>query len=183
MPALYNVENAVAASAVSFCAGASDIEIKNGLAASAGVRRRFDIRFKSKDFVFMMITRHHPEEIKACLNSVRHFYPNLKITVVFQPHLYSRTRDFAEEFAQSLDLADEVILTDIYPAREEPIEGVTSKLIFDYMKTSRKELCPFDQLTERVAKQKSGVLVSMGAGNIDMLIEPIHQKLIEGNKY
>jgi UDP-N-acetylmuramate--alanine ligase len=182
MPALYNVENAVAASAVAYFAGASDNEISIGLAGYAGVKRRFDIRFKGKHFVFIDDYAHHPEEIKACLRSVRHFYPELAITVVFQPHLYSRTRDFAVEFAESLDMADQVILTDIYPAREEPISGVTSQLIFDYMKLKNKMLVPFDQVVTEATKVKSGVLVTMGAGNIDLLIEPIHEILIADNR-
>jgi len=178
MPALYNVENAVAATAVATLAGASDSEVRCGLESYAGVRRRFDVRFKAADLIYIDDYAHHPEEIKACLRSVRDFYPGMKITVLFQPHLYSRTRDFANEFAAALDMADSVILTDIYPARELPIEGVTSDIIFDKMKLGDKKICPFGKLLNEAAKVKSGVLLTMGAGNIDSLIEPIHQTLI-----
>ena len=179
MPALYNVENAVAAAAVAYFAGAGESEIRCGLESYAGVRRRFDIRFKNADLVYIDDYAHHPEEIKACLRSVRDFYPNRKITVLFQPHLYSRTRDFASEFAEALDMADNVIITDIYPARELPIEGVTSEIIFDKMKLKNKKLCPFNRLLREAEQVKSGVLLTMGAGNIDSLIEPIHEALIK----
>lgn len=178
MPALYNVENAVGATAVAMLAGASESEIRNGLACYAGVRRRFDIRFKNSDLVFIDDYAHHPEEIKACLRSVRDFYPGKEITVMFQPHLYTRTRDFADEFAAALDMADRVIITDIYPARELPIEGVTSELILNKMKLANKMVCPFSKLQKEAVKIKSGVLLTMGAGNIDTLIEPIHQAMI-----
>ncbi len=178
MPALYNVENAVGATAVATFAGASESEIRHGLASYAGVRRRFDIRFKSADLVFIDDYAHHPEEIKACLRSVRDFYPGKKVTVMFQPHLYSRTRDFADEFAAALDLADRVIITDIYPARELPIEGVTSEIILNKMKLADKMFCPFGKLQQEAVKIKSGVMLTMGAGNIDTLVEPIHQAMI-----
>lgn len=179
LPALYNVENAVAATAVSMFAGASENDIRHGLAGYAGVRRRFDIRFKNDDLIFIDDYAHHPEEIKACLRSIRDFYPNKPISVIFQPHLYSRTRDFAAEFAEALDMADHVIITDIYPARELPIEGVSSEIIFNKMKLDDKKICPFSKIAQEAMKVKTGVLLTMGAGNIDMLIEPIHQAIIE----
>ena len=179
MPALYNVENAVAATAVAMFAGASENEIRFGLAGYAGVRRRFDVRFKNADLVFIDDYAHHPEEIKACLRSVRDFYPGKPVTVMFQPHLYSRTRDFADEFAAALDMADRVIITDIYPARELPIEGVSSEMILERMKLKNKMFCPFSKLKDEAVKITSGVLLTMGAGNIDTLIEPIHQAMIK----
>ena len=179
MPALYNVENAVAATAVAMFAGASENEIRFGLAGYAGVRRRFDVRFKNADLVFIDDYAHHPEEIKACLRSVRDFYPGRTVTVMFQPHLYSRTRDFANEFAAALDMADRVIITDIYPARELPIEGVSSEMILERMKLKDKMFCPFGRLKDEAVKITSGVLLTMGAGNIDTLIEPIHQAMIK----
>ena len=176
---LYNVENAVAATAVAMFAGASENEIRFGLAGYAGVRRRFDVRFKNADLVFIDDYAHHPEEIKACLRSVRDFYPGRTVTVMFQPHLYSRTRDFANEFAAALDMADRVIITDIYPARELPIEGVSSEMILERMKLKDKMFCPFSKLKDEAVKIKSGVLLTMGAGNIDTLIEPIHHAMIK----
>jgi len=116
---------------------------------------------------------HHPEELKAAISSAKELFSGKKITGVFQPHLYSRTRDFADDFAKSLDLLDEIILLDIYPAREEPIPGVTSEIIFDKMKNPNKTLCKKSELLNVLKDLKPQVLMTLGAGDIDDLVEPI----------
>lgn len=176
---LYNVENAVAAAAAAMSAGATDEQIRHGILCYAGVRRRFDVKAKRADIIYIDDYAHHPEEIKACLRSVRDMFPTQQVTVIFQPHLYTRTRDFATEFAEALDLADRVIVTDIYPAREEPIDGVTPDLILSQLKNANHSYVTYSRLLAEVERIKSGVLLTMGAGNIDMLIDPIHQMLIE----
>ncbi|MEA3480181.1 MAG: UDP-N-acetylmuramate--L-alanine ligase, partial [Bacteroidota bacterium] len=148
IPGKHNIENAVAAAAVCKEIGLSAQDIKSGLESYQGVARRFDIRINEKDFVYIDDYAHHPEEIKSCISAVRDFYPGKKVTGIFQPHLFTRTRDFAEEFAKSLDLLDDAILLDIYPAREEPVEGVTSGLIMDLMKLPVKELSSKEQLLD-----------------------------------
>ena len=126
-PGLLNVENAVAAAALGFLAGATADEIKKGLEDYQGVVRRFDIRLKDESHIYIDDYAHHPEELKAVISSVKALYQGRKITGIFQPHFYSRTRDFADGFAESLDLLDEAVLVPLYPAREEPIKGVSSE--------------------------------------------------------
>ncbi len=130
-PGIINVENAVAATAVSYFLGVDEGTIRKGLSAFTGIARRFDYRINEEELVYIDDYAHHPKEITAVIESVRMLYPEKKITGIFQPHLYSRTRDFADEFAESLDMLDELILLDIYPARELPIKGITSRTIFD----------------------------------------------------
>jgi UDP-N-acetylmuramate--alanine ligase len=124
---------------------------------------------------------HHPEELRALISGAKGLFPAMKCTVIFQPHLFTRTRDFGDGFAESLDLADEVILLPIYPARELPIEGVTSKLIFDKMKISEKYLMGKEELMERIKDQKQGLLITAGAGDIDALVLPIKNNLEKAN--
>jgi len=177
VPGLYNLENAVAALAAAWLNGASVNELKTKLATYKGVKRRFDFHIRTQSLVYIDDYAHHPEEIRVCIESVRHLFPNRKITVVFQPHLYSRTRDFATDFAHSLDLCDSVILVDIYPAREEPIAGVTSQIILDKMHLSKKVLCSYNQVLDQIDAQPIDILITMGAGNIDRLIIPITEAL------
>jgi UDP-N-acetylmuramate--alanine ligase len=125
---------------------------------------------------------HHPEELKATISSVRSIFTQRRIIGIFQPHLYSRTKDFAGEFAEQLSALDEVILLDIYPAREEPLPGVTSALIFDQMKTKNKQLIAKDKLTETVRSLKPGIILMMGAGDIENLVEPVAGILSELDK-
>ncbi len=120
---------------------------------------------------------HHPEELKATINSAKEMYPGKKITGIFQPHLFSRTRDFADDFAKSLDLLDECILLEIYPARELPLEGVNSKMLLNKMRSSHKSICQKKDIVEEVSKRKLEVLITMGAGDIDTVVEPLRKFL------
>ncbi len=138
-----------------------------------GVVRRFDIRFSQDTHVYIDDYAHHPEELRACISSLKNFYGNKKITGIFQPHLYSRTKDFAKEFGESLSLLDELILLDIYPAREEPIAGVSSQLIFDAVQIDKKTLCAKHEVMELLKNSDIEILVTMGAGDIDTLVSPI----------
>lgn len=178
-PGLLNVENSVAASAVSLLAGVSPEAVRQALATYSGVKRRFDIHLKNENFILIDDYAHHPEELRATITSVREIYKDKVLTGVFQPHLYSRTRDFAEGFAASLDLLDEVVLLDIYPARELPIEGVTSDIIFERIKNKNKVRCRKTELTNLASGFKPGVVIMMGAGDIDTLVEPVKMQLLK----
>ncbi|MGZ2371290.1 UDP-N-acetylmuramate--L-alanine ligase [Ancylomarina sp. YFZ004] len=175
-PGRINVENAIAASAVALICGISQEELRLALNSFIGVRRRFDYRIKSDNLIFIDDYAHHPKELWESISSVKAIYPDKKITGIFQPHLYTRTRDFADGFAESLDLLDELILLDIYPARELPIEGVDSNLILSKMK-SKGRLCSKDELIDQIKQSKIEVLLTLGAGDIDKLVEPIEQVL------
>jgi len=177
-PGLLNVENAVAASSLALLACVSPDEIRGALATYAGVKRRFDIHLKNESFVLIDDYAHHPEELRATIQSVRDIYKDRNLTGVFQPHLYSRTNDFAEGFAKSLDLLDEIVLLDIYPARELPMEGVTSDLIFKQIKNTNKRLCAKSELVGLAATFKPGIVIMMGAGDIDSLVEPVKEQLL-----
>lgn len=173
VPGFHNVENALAAAAVALNLGTTADDIKRALETYQGVKRRFEYIIKSRDLVFIDDYAHHPNEVSALLNSLRALYPGKKITAVFQPHLYSRTQDFAWDFAASLGLADELILMDIYPAREKPIPGVTSNIILDKVDLTSKMICSPDQLLEEIQDRSLEVLVTLGAGNIDEVVGPI----------
>lgn len=168
-PGLINVENAVGAASLAFLSGASGDEIKNGLQEYIGVARRFDIRFRNEKYIYIDDYAHHPEELKAVISSVRALYPNREITGLFQPHLYSRTRDFSAEFAASLDLLDRCILLPLYPAREEPIPNVNSEMIFNQMKLGNKFLESKQDALNRLRDTNTDVIITMGAGDIDGL--------------
>jgi UDP-N-acetylmuramate--alanine ligase len=179
VPGFHNVENAVAAILVAHHVGVPMDTIKKALASFTGVKRRFEFIFKSTDVVYIDDYAHHPTEIKAFLSSLKEMYPDKKITVIFQPHLYSRTRDFAAGFSESLSMADTVVLMDIYPARELPIAGVDSDMIFKditspvKMRTSKKDLlAKFDSLDVEV-------LATVGAGDIDTFVNPIKKLIAE----
>lgn len=178
VPGYHNVENALAAISVTKYFGADDDSIKEGISSYKGVKRRFEYMIKSKELVFIDDYAHHPVEIESLLRSVRDLYPNKKITAVFQPHLFSRTRDFSEGFSESLSLADEVILLDIYPARELPIEGITSEMLLQNITRTNKVVCQKENLIELIKSWKPEVLLTMGAGDIDKLVEPIKTELL-----
>jgi UDP-N-acetylmuramate--alanine ligase len=144
-----------------------------------GARRRFDFHIKSDRIVFIDDYAHHPRELTAAIESIKALYPGRKLTAVFQPHLYSRTRDFADQFAQSLSLTDEVILLDIYPAREEPIEGVTPEMLLEKISHTRKQLCNKEELVDHLRTLDLEVLVTFGAGDIDRLLPAIEKMLRE----
>lgn len=178
-PGLMNVENAVAASALALLAGVDSESLMLALASFQGVKRRFDIRYRSENFILIDDYAHHPEELKATIGSVKAMFAGRKVTGIFQPHLFSRTRDFADGFARELAQLDEVILLDIYPAREKPIEGVTSKMVFDQIANSNKKLITKNELPAMAEKFDGGVILMMGAGDIDTLVEPVKKKLLE----
>ena len=178
LPGLHNIENALAAVLVVKELGLSNEEIRHALISFQGVKRRFEYQIKKSNLVFIDDYAHHPEELKACINSVKQLYPNRKITGVFQPHLYSRTRDFADEFARSLELLNDVILLDIYPAREKPIKGVDSEMLLSKIQVTQKMLCSKEELVENLKKRELEVLLTLGAGDIDKLVEPIKNELL-----
>lgn len=178
-PGMHNLENAVAAISVALIAGISEKNIRSALSTFEGVYRRFDFRFKVDDFVYIDDYAHHPEEIKVCFESIKQLYPNKKLTAIFQPHLYSRTRDFLDDFAKSLSMPDEIILLDIYPARELPIEGVNSEILLRMISNQNKQLLSKTQLLNFIRISHIEVLVTIGAGDIDQLVEPIEKLLIQ----
>jgi UDP-N-acetylmuramate--alanine ligase len=174
------VENLIAAVGVCLKLGLSREEISAAVKTYTGVKRRFEYILKSEKIIFVDDYAHHPIEIEAFLKSMKSLYPGKKITVAFQPHLYSRTRDFAVEFAESLSLADKVLLLDIYPARELPLTGVTSEIIFDRITAKEKILCKHKELIGKLMSDKDlEVLATMGAGDIDQLVDPLKDMLIK----
>jgi UDP-N-acetylmuramate--alanine ligase len=177
LPGLFNVENAIAASAAAWLAGATKEEIRKGLLSFSGVHRRFDMRINREDLIYIDDYAHHPEELKACINSVRHLYPDKKITGVFQPHLFTRTRDFADDFARALELLDEVILLEIYPARELPIEGIDSQMLLNKINKTSKYVCKNEELIGLLKSLKPELLLTLGAGDIDQFVKPIEESL------
>ena len=177
VPGIMNLENTVAALSVASILSLPLNSVKDAVATFSGVKRRFDYQINTPSLVFIDDYAHHPEELKACISSARKIYPDRFITGIFQPHLYSRTSDFAKEFATSLDLLDEVILLDIYPARELPIEGVSSKIIFDKIKKASKGMCKKDDLITYMKNKPYDVLITMGAGSIDELVVKIKKEI------
>ena len=177
--ALYNVENAVAASAVALSCGLDQYQLRSGLKSFAGVRRRFDYRIREKDLVYIDDYAHHPAEIKATIDSVRFLYPDRRVVGVFQPHLYSRTRDLADQFAEVLQELDEVVMMPIYPAREKPIAGVTSSMVLRKMTTMNKYLCTPDQVLDLLPALCPDVVLTLGAGDIDRIVPRVEQTLRE----
>ena len=179
VPGWVNVENSVAASAVALCYGIAEDKIRKAVGSFEGVWRRFDIHVNVPGCAYIDDYAHHPNELSSAISSIREIFPGRKITAVFQPHLYTRTRDFAGDFAKALSAADKLILLDIYPAREEPIPGVTSSIIFDDVTASSKVLMKKEELMEYLENEDIDVLVTFGAGNIDRFIEPIEKMLLE----
>ncbi len=170
LPGRHNVENAIAACAVTRMAGGYEEHLREGLANFHGIARRFETVLNTKDLVVIDDYAHHPTELQAAIRAARELYPDRTIRGVFQPHLYSRTQDFAPGFARALDLLDEAIIIPIYPAREEPIEGVTSQLVYGLMKNEKRRLLTNNQMLEVTAELKDGVLLLLGAGDIDTLV-------------
>ncbi len=175
---IHNVLNATAAFIAARRIGVSRNAIAEALHTFMGVKRRFDVRINTEKYCYIDDYAHHPEEIRSCLQAIRDFYPNRRLTLVFQPHLYSRTRDFMDEFAEVLATADELILLDIYAAREEPIEGVSSQVLLDKIQMPDKKLVAKTQLIKLIDSEKPELLVTMGAGDIDRYVE-LFEELIK----
>ena len=178
VPVYVNIENGIGAMALAQIAGAKADEIRRAMPEFKGSERRFDFKIKNERIVFLSDYAHHPEEIRQSAKSLRMLFPGRKLTAVFQPHLYTRTRDFYEGFAESLSLLDEVILLDIYPAREEPIPGITSKIIYDRLEPGvEKCLCSKAELMELLASKKLDVLITLGAGDVEDFVPKIEELL------
>lgn len=176
-PGIINIENLTAAIALALNCGVTVQEIRKAILLFQGVRRRFDIRVNTPSIAYIDDYAHHPEEIRACITSVREYFSGRKITGIFQPHLYSRTRDHAAGFAAILDELNDTILLPVYPAREKPIPGVSSEMILDHMKSARKKLMRMDELPGKLDLSKIDVLLTIGAGDIDRLVAPIEEKI------
>ena len=173
IPGFHNVENALAAIAIALDHGVSELQVREGIKTFLGVKRRFEIHSSHAGKIFIDDYAHHPEEIKACLSSVRAMYPTQRLTVIFQPHLFTRTRDFAPGFSESLSLADEVVLLPIYPARELPIPGVESEMLLEGIQAAKKVCIPKSEVMDFLKASAPEVLVTLGAGDIDRLVPGI----------
>ena len=170
-PVPINIENGIAAMAMAQLAGCTAKELRIGMKTYDGVERRFDFKIKTPELVFLSDYAHHPKEILQSARSIRELYKNRKITAIFQPHLYTRTRDFYQDFADALSLLDEVVLTEIYPAREQPIEGVTSQLIYDRLRPGiEKQMIQKSNVIQFVRNHSFDVLIVLGAGDLDNLV-------------
>jgi UDP-N-acetylmuramate--alanine ligase len=181
VPVMINVENSVAAMALAWLNGVTAEELRVGISSFSGIYRRFNIVYKSDSVVYMDDYAHHPSELNASISSIRALYPDRKITGIFQPHLYTRTRDFAADFASALSKLDELILLDIYPARELPIEGVSSDIILRNVTLEHKTLCSKENLLTLLKEKDLDVLVTFGAGDIDKFVPLIKKQLKNGN--
>ncbi|WP_353186418.1 UDP-N-acetylmuramate--L-alanine ligase [Parapedobacter lycopersici] len=173
VPGNHNVENATAAITVARLLGITEDKIRRALASFSGVKRRFEYVVKSEEAIYIDDYAHHPAELKACFAAVRALYPDKHLTVVFQPHLYSRTRDFADEFAAVLSTVDTLLLMEIYPARELPIKGVDSSMLLSKINVADKHLCSADAVKAFVKAHRPELVVTVGAGNVDLLVEPL----------
>ena len=174
VPVSVNIENGIAAMALAQIAGATAEEIRSGMASFSGVDRRFDFHIKTDKMAYLSDYAHHPEEIRRSLVSLRELYQGRRIKAIFQPHLYTRTRDFYKDFADALSLLDDVCIVDIYPAREEPIPGVTSALIYDNLKPGiKRQMCSKDGILDVVRQGGFDVLVTLGAGDIEDYVQQI----------
>lgn len=178
MPGRHNILNATAAFAAARAIGTPSESIVEALSTFKGVKRRFDIRVNDASHCYIDDYAHHPEEIRACLTAIKESFTRKRITLVFQPHLFSRTRDFMNEFASVLAMADELILLDIYPARELPIEGITSEALLEKVQIPKKEICQKSDLIQLIDSKKPELLVTMGAGDIDRFVQPL-EKLVK----
>ena len=181
VPVFINIENAVAAMAIAWLVGVETSELRLGIASYTGVKRRFNIIVNNDDISYIDDYAHHPKELEASIRSIRQLFPEKKITGIFQPHLYTRTRDFADDFARVLSELDEVILLPIYPAREKPIEGVNSQMLLSKITCPDKQLVDKDQLLDTLRDRHHQVILTLGAGNIDQMVEPIKNMLNSRN--
>ena len=173
IPGFHNVENALAAIAIALDHGVSEVQVREGIKTFLGVKRRFEIHSSKSGKIFIDDYAHHPEELNAIIGSVRTLYPDQQITGIFQPHLFSRTQDFAQGFADSLSQLDQVWLMDIYPAREKPIPGVTSTWLLNMISNPQKTLVSPQTVLEKIQMEKPQILLILGAGDIDRIVQPI----------
>ncbi|MEO6722506.1 MAG: Mur ligase family protein, partial [Ferruginibacter sp.] len=173
----HNIENSLAAITVAHSLKIDDEKIKDAVTAFRGVKRRFEYIIKNKELVMVDDYAHHPEELRALITGAKDLFRNRKCTVIFQPHLFSRTKDFADGFAEVLDMADEVILLPIYPARELPMEGVSSELILKKMKNTNSQILDKHELVEWIKSNQPSLLITAGAGDIDTMVQPLKQAL------
>jgi UDP-N-acetylmuramate--alanine ligase len=177
LPGRHNIENAIAAAALASFAGVDGNDIQRGLSSFMGVKRRFEVCFRHPETTYIDDYAHHPEELKACIESARELFPGKKITGVFQPHLFSRTRDLASGFARSLAMLDELILLEIYPAREEPIPGIDASWLLEKIPLSNKSIVSKEQLVGVLEHKDTDILITLGAGDIDKLVNPVREML------
>ena len=177
LPGLYNIENAVAAIEVALLLGIPEDKIRIALSNFKGVKRRFEYIVKNQNHIYVDDYAHHPEELRACIQAIKSLYPNKKLTTIFQPHLFTRTRDFSDGFAEVLSMTDKLIMLDIYPARELPIEGVSSEMILNKVNIADKQIRNKQETIEYVRHKKPELLLTVGAGDIDTLIEPLKKVL------
>lgn len=180
IPGKHNLSNAVAAFAMALESGCDEINLRSALETYKGVKRRFSYKLKTDDLIFIDDYAHHPKEIDVVWEAVNEIYPNKKTTAVFQPHLYSRTKDFADDFAVSLSKFDTVLLLDIYPAREIPIHGVTSTWLLEKITSRRKKLVTKDNLFKAIIAEDNPILVTMGAGDIEVEVDKLTKNLLYG---
>jgi UDP-N-acetylmuramate--alanine ligase len=173
IPGFHNIENTLAASALALFVGVSPEEIKTGINSFKGVKRRFEYHVETDEHVLIDDYAHHPAEITATLSSIKALYPNEKLTVLFQPHLFSRTKDFLEDFAKSLALADDIYLLDIYPARELPIPGINSALLLSKINSMNKQLINKIDFVDKMKSEKPRLIVTLGAGDIDLILQDL----------
>lgn len=173
LPGRHNIENASVAITIASELGMGEDEIRGGLESFKGIKRRFEKIYEGNEIVYIDDYAHHPTELKSAISAAREMFPDKKLTGIFQPHLFSRTRDFVDGFAEELDALDEILLMDIYPAREEPIEGVSSQIIFEKLKTENKELVTKESLMEKLKNKELEVLMTLGAGDIDVFVPHI----------
>jgi UDP-N-acetylmuramate--alanine ligase len=177
LPGVHNVSNAVAAAAAAYYLGLSCEDVFQGLSTFEGINRRFDVHINNKNLVYVDDYAHHPKEVSSTINAAKQLFPDREITVIFQPHLFSRTKDFAQDFAESLSLANQLILLDIYPARELPIVEVNAIMLLDLCTNPKKETCSKEELLKVLEQEELDVLLTLGAGDIDALVEPIKHLL------
>jgi UDP-N-acetylmuramate--alanine ligase len=173
LPGLHNIENAISAIETVLLMGISAEKIKSALTNFKGVKRRFEYNVRTSNHIYIDDYAHHPEELKACFTAVKTLYPDKKLTVIFQPHLYSRTRDFVEGFAEVLAMTDELVLLDIYPAREQPIEGVHSAMLLDKVLMDAKMILTKVETLNHIKITRPELLLTVGAGDIDTLVKPL----------
>lgn len=177
LPGLHNIENAVAAIEVALQLGIDPEKIRKALAGFRGVKRRFEYVLKEEGHIYIDDYAHHPEELRACIKAIKSLYPDKKLCTIFQPHLFTRTRDFADGFAEVLGMTDELIMLDIYPARELPIEGVSSAMVLDKVGISAKQILSKQETIDYIRLKKPELLLTVGAGDIDTLILPLKKVL------